>query len=202
MEEGTDPFGPNRNELLVTLRPYSEWPRGKVKKDLVEELSARLREQIPGADFNFTQPIIDMVTESVTGSSADLAVIFSGPDLKTLRDTRCRTLALLRGIRGAADTSIEQEADQPQLRIDVDRQALARYAINIEDVQDLIEMAIGGKAVSVKFEGERQFDIAARYVPEARVDASAIGDILVHAPGGEECRSRSWPTFTWSTAPA
>ena len=102
----------------------------------------------------------------------------------------------MRGIRGAADISIEQEADQPQLRIDVNRQALARYAINIADVQDLIEMAIGGKALSVKFEGDRQFDIAARYIPEARVDASAIGDILVHAPGGEVCRSPSWPTFT------
>ena len=185
VEEGTDPFGPNRIELLVTLRPYSEWPRGKVKKDLVEELSRRLSEHIPGANFNFTQPIIDMVTEAVTGSSADLAVIFSGPDLKTLRRYALQGLGLLRGIPGAADTSIEQEADQPQLRIDVNRQALARYAINIADVQDLIEMAIGGKALSVKFEGERQFDIAARYIPEARVDASAIGDILVHAPGGE-----------------
>lgn len=185
VEEGTDPFGPNRNEFLITLRPYSQWPRGKVKKDLVAELSHRLREQIPGADFNFTQPIIDMVVESVTGSSADLAVIFSGPDLKTLRGYAIQELGLLRGIRGAEDISIEQEADQPQLRIDVDRQALARYAINIEDVQDLIEMAIGGKAVSVKFEGDREFDIAARYIPEARVDASAIGDILVHAPGGE-----------------
>ena len=185
VEEGTDPFGPNRIELLVTLRPYSEWPRGKVKKDLVEELSRRLSEHIPGTNFNFTQPIIDMVTEAVTGSSADLAVIFSGPDLKTLRRYASQGLALVRGIPGAADTSIEQEADQPQLRIDVNRQALARYAINIADVQDLIEMAIGGKAVSVKFEGERQFDIAARYTPEARVDASAIRDILVHAPGGE-----------------
>lgn len=185
VEEGTDPFGPNRIELLVTLRPYSEWPRGKVKKDLVEELSRRLSEHIPGANFNFTQPIMDMVTEAVTGSSADLAVIVSGPDLKTLRRYALQSLSVLRGIRGAADASIEQEADQPQLRIDVDRQALARYAINIEDVQDLIDMAIGGKAVSVKFEGERQFDIAARYIPEARVDASAIRDILVHAPGGE-----------------
>ena len=185
VEEGTDPFAPNRIELLVTLRPYSEWPRGRVKKDLVEELSHRLTEHIPGATFNFTQPIIDMVTEAVTGSSADLAVIFSGPDLKILRGYALQELALLRGIRGAADTSIEQEEDQPQLRIDVNRQALARYAINIADVQNLIEMAIGGKALSVKFEGDRQFDIAARYVPEARVDASAIGDILVHAPGGE-----------------
>ena len=185
VEEGTDPFGPNRIELLVILRPYSLWPRGKVKKDLVEELSRRLTEHIPGATFNFTQPIIDMVTEAVTGSSADLAVIFSGPDLKSLRRYALQELALLRGIRGATDISIEQEEDQPQLRIDVNRQALARYAINIQDVQDLVDMAIGGKALAVKFEGERQFDIAARYIPEARVDASAIGDILVHAPGGE-----------------
>ena len=185
VEEGTDPFGPNRIELLVTLHPYSEWPRGKVKKDLVEELAQRLRDHIPGANFNFSQPIIDMVTEAATGSSADLAVIFSGPDLKVLRHYALRELTLLRGIPGAADTTIEQEADQPQLRIDVNRQALARYGINIADVQDLIELAIGGKSVSVKFEGDRQFDIAARYIPEARVDAAAIGNILVHAPGGE-----------------
>jgi cobalt-zinc-cadmium resistance protein CzcA len=185
VEEGTDPFGPNRIELLVTLRPYSEWAHGRTKKDLVADLSRRLTERIPGATFNFTQPIIDMVTESVTGSSADLAVIFSGPDLKTLRQYALQGLALARRIRGSADTSIEQEADQPQLRIDVNRQALARYAINVADVQNLIEMAIGGKTLGVKFEGDRQFDIAARYIPEARVDASAIGDILMHAPGGE-----------------
>jgi len=112
-------------------------------------------------------------------------VIVSGPDLQTLRQYALQEERLLREIRGAADVSIEQEADQPQLRVDANREALARYAINISDVQDLIEMAIGGKALSTKFEGDRQFDIAARYVPEARVDASAIGNILMHAPGGE-----------------
>jgi heavy metal efflux system protein len=185
VEEGMDPWGPNRIEILITLRPYSEWPRGKTKKDLVEELSRRLDEHIPGARFNFSQPIIDMVTEQVTGSSADLAVIFTGPDLRALRQYALEEERLLRGIRGAADISIEQEADQPQLRIDVDRQALARYAINVSEVQDVIEMAVGGKALSTKFEGDRQFDIAARYIPEARVDGSAIGNILMHAPGGE-----------------
>ena len=185
VEEGTDPFGPNRIEMIVIQRPYSEWPNGKTKKDLVEELSRRLSEHIPGANFNFTQPIIDMVTEAVTGSSADLAVIFSGPDLRTLRRYAVQEERILHGISGAADISIEQEADQPQLRVDANREALARYAINISDVQDLIEMAIGGKAISTKFEGDRQFDIAARYLPGARVDASAMGDILMHAPGGE-----------------
>jgi cobalt-zinc-cadmium resistance protein CzcA len=184
IDSGTDPFGPNRNELFVGLTPYSTWPKGKDKRQLVEELSARLRDQIPGADFNFTQPIIDMVTESVTGSSADLAVIVSGPDLGRLRELGGRTLTLVRGIRGSADTAIEQEADQPQMRIEIDRAALARYALNVADVQELIELAIGGKAVSTKFEGERKFDITVRYIPEARADKGALGNILVHTPDG------------------
>jgi cobalt-zinc-cadmium resistance protein CzcA len=184
VDSGTDPFGPNRNELFVGLTPYSTWPKGKDKQQLVEELSAKLRDQIPGADFNFTQPIIDMVTESVTGSSADLAVIVNGPDLGKLRELGGRTLTLMRGIQGSADTAIEQEADQPQMRIEIDRGALARYALNVADVQDLIELAIGGKAVSTKFEGERKFDITVRYVPEARADKRALGNILVHTPDG------------------
>jgi cobalt-zinc-cadmium resistance protein CzcA len=184
VDSGTDPFGPNRNELFVGLTPYSTWPAGKDKRQLVEELSARLHNQIPGADFNFTQPIIDMVTEAVTGSSADLAVIVSGPDLGRLRELGGRTLALVRGIEGSADTAIEQEADQPQMRIEIDRAALARYALNVADVQDLIELAVGGKAVSTKFEGERKFDITVRYIPEARADKGALGSILVHTPDG------------------
>jgi cobalt-zinc-cadmium resistance protein CzcA len=184
VDSGTDPFGPNRNELLVTLNPYDTWPHGKTKRDLVEELSRRLHEQIPGADFNFTQPIIDMVTEAVTGSSADLAVILTGPDLLTLRSLAERCLDIVRTIPGAADTAIEQEADQPQVRIDLDRNALARYALNVEDVQDLIEMAIGGKNVGSVIEGERRFDITVRYVPGARADNIALGNILVRTPEG------------------
>lgn len=184
VDSGTDPFGPNRNELLVALQPYHTWPAGKRKAHLVEELSARLRSNIPGADFNFTQPIIDMVTEAVTGSSADLAIIISGPDLRVLRRLAAETLELVRAIPGAADSAIEQEADQPQLRIDLDRQALARYALNVEDVQNLIELAIGGKGVTTVLEGERRFDITARYVAEARANPNDLGRILVRAPEG------------------
>jgi cobalt-zinc-cadmium resistance protein CzcA len=178
-DSGTDPYGPNRNELFVPLKPYETWTAGKKKSDLVEEISTTLHKQIPGAALSFTQPIIDNVTEAVTGSPADLAVIISGPDLTRLRELAGQTLDSLRHIRGAADTFIEQEEDQAQLRIAIDRQHLARYGINIRDVQDVIELALGGRAVSAVFEGERRFDVTVRYIPEARADISAIGSILI-----------------------
>lgn len=178
-DSGTDPFGPNRNELFVSLKPYDTWPDGIRKPQLVEQISAKLRERIPGANFNLTQPIIDMVTEAVTGSSADLAVIISGSDLRQLRSLADRTLVVLAGVPGAADTFIEQESDQAQLRISINRRAVARYGINVRDVEDVIEMAIGGKPVSTVFEGERRFDVTVRFEAQARGDAGAIGAILI-----------------------
>jgi cobalt-zinc-cadmium resistance protein CzcA len=178
-DSGTDPYGPNRNEFFVALKPYESWPEGMNKARLVEELSRKLNEEIPGAAFSFTQPIVDNVTESVTGSAADLAIILRGPDLRVLRGEAEEVLALVRQVRGAADAAIEQEAEQSQLRIRIDRQAVARYGINVRDVQDVIEMAIGGRPAGTMFEGERRFDITVRYIPEARTSITAIGNVLV-----------------------
>ncbi len=178
-DSGTDPYGPNRNEFFLALNPYDTWPAGMNKAKLIEDLSKKLNEQIPGAAFSFTQPIIDNVTESVTGSAADLAVIIRGPDLAVLRDNARKALAVIRTVPGAADTAIEQEADQAQLRLRIDRQAVARYGINVREVQDQIEMAIGGRAAGTMFEGERRFDITVRYIPEARTSITAIGNLLV-----------------------
>jgi cobalt-zinc-cadmium resistance protein CzcA len=183
-DDGTDPYGPNRNEFFVALTPYDTWARGRKKADLVEELSNRLRQDIPGGFFSFTQPIIDNVTEAVTGSPADLAIIITGPDLGVLRRLGAQTLDVLRAVPGAADTGIEQEEDQAQLRIRVDRQVVARYGLNIRDVQDVIELAIGGRTVSTFFEGERRFDITVRYLPDARTDVPAIGSTLVTTRDG------------------
>jgi heavy metal efflux system protein len=183
-DSGTDPFGPNRNELLVDLRPYDRWRPGRTKSALVEELSRRLTTSIPGAAFNFTQPIIDTATEIVTGSSADLAVIISGPDLKELRTLATQTLGMLRGIPGAVDTSIEQEADQAQLRIAVNRLRVARYGINVSDVQDVIDLALGGAPITGVFEGDRRFDVVARFVPEARATPAAIAELLIPTRDG------------------
>jgi cobalt-zinc-cadmium resistance protein CzcA len=183
-DSGTDPFGPNRNEFLIDLHPYSSWATGRTKARLVEELSRRLTRSIPGATFNFTQPIIDTATEIVTGSSADLAVIISGPDLGELRRLATQTLDLLRRVPGAADTSIEQEGDQAQLRIVIDRGKVARYGINVGDVQDVIDLALGGAPITGVFEGQRRFDVVARFIPKARANPDAIGDLLIPTRDG------------------
>jgi cobalt-zinc-cadmium resistance protein CzcA len=183
-DSGTDPFGPNRNELLVDLAPYDTWAGGRTKAGLVDELARRLTATIPGAAFNFTQPIIDTATEIVTGSSADLAVIISGSDLRELRRLAGQTLGILAPMRGAADTSIEQEADQPQLRIAIDRPRVARYGINVGDVQDVIDLALGGAPIGGVFEGERRFDIVARFTPESRGSPGAIAELLIPTRDG------------------
>src|SRR3954453_20486637 len=116
-DAGTDPYGPNRNEFFVALKRYDTWPSGMRKATLVDQISTRLRAEIPGANFSLTQPIIDNVTEAVTGSPADLAVILSGPDLQRLRAFAGQALGVLRAVPGAADTFLEQEGEQAQLRI-------------------------------------------------------------------------------------
>lgn len=183
-DSGTDPYGPNRNEFFLALRPYDSWPSGMNKAKLIDQLSEELNNAIPGAAFSFTQPIVDNVTESVTGSAADLAVIVRGADLKTLREQAERILEVVRGTPGAADSAIEQEAEQSQLKIQIDRQAVARYGINVRDVQDVIEMAVGGRSAGTMFEGERRFDITVRYIPEARASMAAIGNLLISTREG------------------
>ncbi len=183
-ESNTEPFGPNRNEFLIAPKPPSEWPAGKDKTHLVEELAARLRREFPSVALNFSQPIMDMVMESVTGSSADLAVILTGPDPARLRQLAAAALGVLESVPGAADTAIEQEAESPQLRVSVRREDAARFGINVAEVQDVVEMAIGGRPVSELFDGERRFDISVRYQPESRSTLSRIGGIVVKASDG------------------
>ena len=184
-DSGTDPFGPNRNELLVDLRPYDTWRAGRTKAGLVDELARRLTANIPGAAFNFTQPIIDTATEIVTGSSADLAVIISGPDLRELRtpgpaDAR-------RAARGCPARPTRRSSRRRTRRSSgssIDRCAVARYGINVSDVQDVIDLALGGAPISGVFEGERRFDVVARFAPEARANPAAIGALLIPTRDG------------------
>jgi cobalt-zinc-cadmium resistance protein CzcA len=184
-DDGTDPYGPNRIETHAELTKYSTWPNEMDKHKLLKELKTALENKIPGALFSFSQPILDNVTEAVTGSSADLAILVNGNDLKTLRNCADSIYRIVRTIPGASESGIEQEEDQAQLKIEVDRAEAARYGINVRDIEDLIELAVAGKPVSTLYDGERKFDIVVRYQAIARSTVEDISKLDLASPSGQ-----------------
>jgi cobalt-zinc-cadmium resistance protein CzcA len=182
-DSGTDPFAPNRLEVMVGLRPYDEWSLPS-KGELIASLGERLRSEFPTTRFNFTQPIIDSVTEDTNGTSANLAVEFSGDDQGLLTDLGRQTVSLLRGVPGAVDVNIEQDGPQPQLVFQPDRVRSAQYDVRIEDVNQLINTALGGEPVATLYEGDRRFDIVARFDRAAITSPGAIGNLPVFTHAG------------------
>lgn len=182
-DSGTDPFPPSRLEMMIGLRPRDEWVATS-KQQLVADLGRQLRTEFPTTRFNFTQPIIDSVTEDTNGTSANLAVEFSGPDLNLLLRLGRKTAELLRTVPGAVDVNIEQEGPQPQLVIQPDRARCAQYDINIEDVNQLINTALGGEPIGTLYEGDRRFDIVARFDRNTIKSPAAVGNLPVYTDKG------------------
>jgi cobalt-zinc-cadmium resistance protein CzcA len=183
-DSGTDPFPPSRMEMMIGPKPREEWKQFHTKQELVAALGARLREEFPTTRFNFTQPIIDSVTEDTNGTSANLAVEFSGPDSDVLLRLARQTVELLRQVPGAVDVNIEQEGPQPQLVITPDRALCARYNVRIEDVNRLINVALGGEPVGTLYEGEKRFDIVAKFDRGYLSSPQAVGRLPVHTSDG------------------
>lgn len=184
-DDGTDPYGPNRLEVLVGLNDYSTWTHEISKEELLKEMKADLERSIPGALFSFSQPILDNVTEAVTGSVADLAILINGEDLKLMRQEADSILQVIKTIPGASEYGIEQEGDQAQLSIIVDREAAARFGINVSDIQRMIEAAIGGRSISKLYDGSERFDIVVRYASQYRSSIDAIKNMQVLSSSGE-----------------
>jgi cobalt-zinc-cadmium resistance protein CzcA len=183
-DSGTDPYPPSRIEMMVGPKPRDSWVQFQRKQELVAALGARFRDEFPTARFNFTQPIIDSVTEDTNGTSANMAIEFSGADLDTLLELARRAEVLLKRVPGAVDVYIEQEGPQPQLVIQPDRSLCARYNVRIEDVTRLIDTAIGGAPIGTLFEGERRFDIVTRFAPEYLRSPQALGRLPVYNAKG------------------
>ncbi|MDD5320871.1 MAG: CusA/CzcA family heavy metal efflux RND transporter [Methylococcales bacterium] len=183
-DSGTDPYPPSRIEMLIGPKPRDQWLQFHRKQELVAALGSRFRSEFPTTRFNFTQPIIDSVTEDANGTSANLAVEFSGTDSNVLLNLARKTQTLLSKIPGAIDVSIEQEGPQPQLVIKPDRALCARYNVNIDDVTKLIDIAIGGSPIGHLFEGERRIDIVARYDKAHLRSPAAIGRLPVYNAEG------------------
>lgn len=182
-DDGTDSWTPSHIESSVGLLPYARWPSGMSKGDLIAKLSARFA-QIPGLVVGFSQPMIDGVNDKIAGAHSDLVVKIFAADLTAARDYAARMIDVLRAVPGSADVAVDQEPPLPQLQVKIDRAAAARYGINVADIADLIEVAIGGRAIAEVFQGERRYDIAVRFEPRVRSSPDAIGDLTVQAQGG------------------
>jgi cobalt-zinc-cadmium resistance protein CzcA len=172
----------NNAESFIALGAKQEWKNGETYEELTARMGAAF-ENFPGVQFNFTQPIAAAVDELLTGIKADLALKIFGPDMEVLKRLADESENALRTVPGAADVLKDQITGTPQLQIRIDRRAIARYGINVENVQEIIRTAVGGAEAGQLFEGNRRFDILVRYIPESRSTAEAIGQILVPAPG-------------------
>ncbi len=180
---GTEPFSKSHLEVAIGLRPYKEWPRGKRKNDLIEELKIDI-ESLPGYKVGFSQPIIDMVMDQMTGSHSDLVVKIFGNDIRETRRVTEDIMQSLSKVEGAGDLIIDQEPPTPQLMITADRDKIAMYGLNVSDVAELIEVAIGGKAVSQLFIEHKVYDITCRYVEESRNTPEKIGNLMLTSETG------------------
>lgn len=183
-DDGTDPFPSNRNEILVGLKEYNLWNHTITKKELVKQICNELASAFPAVRFSSGQPIIDQVMEIVTGSAADLAVSIVGDDLVMMRHKADSIAALVKSMKGSDGVNIEQEGPQEQLTIRINRTSAARYGINVSDIENMIEAAIGGKTISTLYDGTKRYDIVIRYLPQFRNNMDEIKKLLVPSAGG------------------
>ena len=177
----TDPI--NSAEMYVLLKPKSEW-RAEINQEKIENEIREQVEGMPGVLLNFTQPIRMTVDELLEGVRAELAVKLFGDDLEILKNKAEEISNVLRKVRGAADIQVDQISGKPQLKITPDRHAIARYGLNLSDVQQVIRTAIGGETAGQIFEGIRRFPIFVRFTPEARRTKQEIANLLVSSPNG------------------
>lgn len=182
-DDGTDPWSASHFECSIGLKPYKDWPKGKTKADLISELGEEYA-AMPGYTVGFSQPMIDNVMDRISGAHSELVVKVYGDDFAETRRIAQQVLQTLKKTKGAVDLSIDQEPPLPQLQIKIDRAAIARYGLNVNNVAELVEVAIGGKAVSQFFAGNRIYDITCRYKEESRNTPEKIAGLLLLSQTG------------------
>ena len=188
-DDGTDPTGFFNCEFYVGLKPYKDpvWKTGKIhnKPELIENLQKQLA-AYPGIIFNYTQPAEDAVDEALTGLKSALAVKVYGSDLNVLQDKALEIKRRLSQVPGFTELTVVRELGQPSLLVQVDRDKIARYGINVADVEAVVQAAVGGQAATQVIQGEKLFDLVVRMKPEFRENAQQIGNLLVGTPAGQQ----------------
>jgi cobalt-zinc-cadmium resistance protein CzcA len=181
-EDGTDPKGFNNLEVLIDLNPKDTW--GYKKKDELVQAMDKALSIFPGILTNFSQVIQDNVEEAISGVKGEIAIKIFGSDLKTLQDKADQVTHILASIRGATDVAAEQQAGLAQVLVEIDREKVSRYGINVADVERVMEIGMGGKAASQFLEGERRFNITLRYEENARNSVTGLENLTVQANDG------------------
>ena len=182
-DEGAECFSLSHIEAGVGLKPYNTWKSGRTKAELVEAMSAAI-EQMPGYSAGFSQPIIDMVMDQIAGTHSDLALKIYSDDIDESRRIADQIADVVADIKGASDVAVDQEPPTPQLQISVNRAAIAQYGLNVSDVTELIELAIGGRAISQIYVGSKVYDITCRYAERYRNTPEEIGNLQITTPDG------------------
>jgi heavy metal efflux system protein len=182
-DDGTDPNTPSHLEALIVLHPYDTWPSGDTKQDLIRRMKARLAE-LPGYELAFSQPILDSIKDKIFEPHSQLAVKIFGDDFNELRRIGKDVAKVLKTTPGTTDVLVDDRPPLAQITITVDREAAARYGINVADIADLIQTGIGGGAVSQVFIGERRYDTTVRFPEAVRSSPEAIGRLLLTSSGG------------------
>ncbi len=185
-DDGTDTTGFFNTEYFVDLKPKEQWrPAFHQTKDTLIAAMDHELEKIPGVLWNFSQPISDNVEEAVSGVKGELAIKVYGEDLKMLEEKADQIVDIMKGIRGVQDLGLFRVIGQPNLNLIVDRKQAARFQINVADVQDAIQTAVGGNALTQVLKGEQRYDLVMRYLPEYRDRREAIENIRILSPSGE-----------------
>ncbi len=195
-DDGTDSTGFFNDEFFVGLQPYSQWHgRYRSKQALIDAIDVKLQ-RFPGVQFNYTQPAEDAVDEAETGLKSALAVKLYGPDLQVLQSEGQAIKAVMARVRGITDITLVHELGQPNLAIDIDRAKIARYGLNVDDINNLINTAIGGGVATEVVQGEEQFDLVARLQPQFRANPQQIGEVPVVTPDGQKIPLKELATIS------
>ncbi|NCD72003.1 efflux RND transporter permease subunit [Mucilaginibacter agri] len=199
--DGTDPKGFFNVQIQVDLLPKKQWKRNITEEELIADMYKKLSEY-PGIIYNFSQPISDNVAEAVAGVPASMAVKIFGPDFEVLDHKANAVMDVLKKIQGVEDLGVLRNLGQPEFRIELDQRKMALYGVSTADANAVIEMAIGGKAATQLYEGERKFDIRIRYQKDSRDTQEKIENLMVPTLNGSKISIKEISTIKTLTGPA
>lgn len=183
----TEAMGIHQGDVYVILKPHDKWPKKRTKDELIGALDAELG-KLPGVAYNFTQPMAMRLDETISGVKADVAVKLFGEDLNLLEEKAAEIARVLEKVPGSADVQAEALSGAAQLQITVRRDQIARYGLNVADVRELIETAVGGKVATTMIDGQKRFDVLVRFPESFRDDPERISELPLTAPAGERLR--------------